>query len=132
VGWAGAGGEATLDDQRGWLALALGSLILGALGMVAWLLVGLQAVATLRRPVVAEVRRRKSATLAVRPQTVLEADLPSGFGAADGMRRYHRAECLLLVGKSAVFATAADHEADGLIPCGVCLPEGTPADVPHA
>ncbi len=100
AGRAAARRRGELDDQRGWLALAIGSLILGGLAMVGWLLVGLQTIAALRAPVVAEVRRRKSMTMA--GPTVIEVarDLPAGFGVAPGMRHYHRADCLLLSGKS--------------------------------
>jgi hypothetical protein len=124
VGWAGAGGEAKLDDQRGWLALAIGSLILGGLAMVGWLLIGLQTIAALRAPVVAEVRRRKSMTIAAPAVIEVAHDLPAGFGVAPGMRHYHRADCRLLCGKSATFAEAAEHTAAGLLLCGVCMPEG--------
>jgi hypothetical protein len=124
IGWAGAGGEATLDDQRGWLALAIGSLILGGLAMVGWLLVGLQRIAALRAPVVEEIRRRKASTVTAPAAVEVACDLPAGFGVAIGMRHYHRADCILLAGKSATFAAVAEHTAAGRLPCGVCGPEG--------
>jgi hypothetical protein len=123
VGWAGAGGKATLDDQRGWLGLAIAALILTGFVMAGWLLVGMRRIALLRAPVVAEVRRRKRAELAARPRVVrVEVDPPSGFAVLPGTRRYHRPDCLLLTGKDVAFGPIADHEADGRLPCGVCLP----------
>ena len=51
---------------------------------------------------------------------------PEGFGVAEGMRRYHRADCLMLQGKQATMDEPVEFAKAGLEPCGVCLPADTP------
>ncbi|HVW32123.1 MAG TPA: hypothetical protein VHL53_06255, partial [Acidimicrobiia bacterium] len=120
AGWVRTSGAGAVDAQIPWLDLAVSGLLLAGLGNVLWLSAGRRSVADLR-----------------------VALLPAGFGlaagadraddagprqrrnepvAADGMTRYHRADCLLAAGKPAVAASRPAHEAAGRAPCGTCRP----------
>jgi hypothetical protein len=127
VGWFGISDAVALDRQTRWLALGITGLIVGGLGMVVWLLFGLATITRLRRAVYAEIDRR--VTVAERAADVpaaATAAVPGGFATVAGMRRYHRANCLMLQGKQATYAEAATFTEAGLTPCGVCLPADAP------
>jgi hypothetical protein len=122
VGWYGISDTADLESQARWLGLGIGSLVLAGFGMVVWLLLGLISVATLRREVVRDLTARRNARATAEPETGELAPVGT-FGIATGMRRYHRAECDILVGKNVRWL---DHEALGFAdaqPCGMCRPE---------
>jgi hypothetical protein len=48
--------------------------------------------------------------------------MPTAFGTAPGMRRYHRPDCRLLVDKQVQFESRDAHAAAGRLPCGICAP----------
>jgi hypothetical protein len=121
-GWYGSSGTVDLNSQTRWLALGILGLIVGGLGMSVWLLAGLRAVTDLKREVLDELSRR----LPVEAAAAAPAGSAPGttaLGTAPGMRRYHRAECLMIAGKDATWAEAHAHVEAGLVPCGVCRPE---------
>lgn len=120
-GWYGASGTVDLDSQTRWLAVGICGLIVGGLGMVAWLLLGLRAVTALKHEVLAELESRLPAPEAASPAAAPAAAL----GTAPGMRRYHRPDCLMISGKDASWAPEAEHVRAGLQPCGVCRPGGS-------
>jgi hypothetical protein len=134
VGWFGISDAVALERQTRWLALGIGGLIVGGLGMVVWLLGGMITITQLRRAVYAEIDRRVSAAerATAGGATEATAEVTVGFATAPGMRRYHRAECLMLQGKPATFAEEEALTEAGLAPCGVCLPEPPRAGHRHA
>jgi hypothetical protein len=124
VTWVGISGTVRLSTQARWLGLGIGSLILAGFAMVGWLIVGLLRISALRRDVVAALNARTAAAGA--GPTADSVGVPL-FGVAPGMRRYHRPDCLLLVGKKVVLGSPEAHAEAGLTPCGICAPpEHTP------
>ncbi len=122
-GWVGISDTVDLNSQTRWLGLGISALMVGGFAMVFWLLTGMQAVAVLRREVLAELdRQHPAAPLGVADWTVAPRDARHSFGTVPGMRRYHRASCRMLSGKDASFASIDAHAAAGLLPCGVCEP----------
>jgi ABC-type nickel/cobalt efflux system permease component RcnA len=121
LGWLGVSDTVDLNDQTRWLGFGIGALILGGFAMVFWLLLGLRSVAVLRREVMVEVNRRHPEP--VRTPAILTDS--HGLATVPGMRRFHLGTCQMLEGKTATFATAAEHAQAGLLPCPICLPEGT-------
>jgi hypothetical protein len=122
IGWFGISDAVALERQMRWLALGIVGLIVGGFGMVMWLLFGLVTVGRLRRAVMHEIDRRATAAESLAaPRVQVQAET-TAFGAAPGMRHYHRADCLLLQGKQASFAETTEFAEAGLAPCGVCLP----------
>lgn len=122
IGWIGISDTVDLNGQTRWLGFGIGALMLGGLGMLTWLLTGLQAVAVLRREVLAETERRYPA-IGIGPDLAhASRDARAGFGTVAGMRRYHRPECQMLAGKDITYASIDAHLAAGLGPCGVCEP----------
>jgi hypothetical protein len=133
VGWFGISDAIALESQTRWLALGIVGLIVGGLGMVVWLLAAMIRISQLRRAVYAEIDRRVSAAeRAAAGAATPTAEVAVGFATAPGMRRYHRADCLMLRGKKATVAAEADLTKAGLAPCGVCLPAAAGAGGRHA
>jgi hypothetical protein len=120
VGWAGISGTVDLNSQTRWLGLGITAVMAGGFAMTVWLLTGMQAVAVLRREVLTELDLRYPVEVAA-PEAPARAD----FGTVAGMKRYHDASCLMLLGKDVTFADAASHVQAGLLPCGICLAEAS-------
>ncbi len=124
VGWVGISDTADLEEQARWLGLGIGSLIVAGIGMVVWLLAGLVSVSTMRRSVMHDLAIRYPADV---PQTALTAEQPlvGQFGIATGMRRYHRPDCDVLIGKTVQWQDEEFFLSAGTTPCGMCLPDAT-------
>jgi hypothetical protein len=118
VGWLGISDTVSLSRQSRWLGLSIGSVVLGALGVVLWLFVGLTNLGRLRRDVLAELARRAAQ---VAPDEPSESARDVRLGIVTGMRHHHRAECELLAGKDVRWFEASDVAATQ--PCGICRPE---------
>lgn len=117
VGWFGVSDTVDLNAQTRWLGMGIGALVVGGFGMVAWLLLGLRRVATLRRDVLADLDRRH-------PEPAARAAVLTDrqrLGTVPGMRRYHADGCQLLEGKAVIYADATAHTEAGLTPCPICL-----------
>jgi hypothetical protein len=127
VGWVGVSGTADLEEQARWLGVGIGSLILAGIGMVAWLVAGLVSLATLRRSVLRDLAVRYPAEVTARREETAPLQTVGTFGIAAGMRRYHRADCDLLVGKDVRWLDAAALQGGDAIPCGMCKPDGASA-----
>lgn len=119
LGWYGSAKEAAWRSDSGWLVLAVVSVVVAGVGLVWWLVVGRVRLAIAQRGVrTALVRRRLGApTIAPRAIAAAVEEPQSAMVTVAGMRRRHRPDCLLVVGKPAV-PTQAD--VSGLAPCGVC------------
>ena len=112
IAWRGSAGEADWHDTANWLVLATASVSVAGLGILVWLALGKVRIAAAKRAVSAGLVERRRDRLAA-ATAVLDAD----FITAAGMRRYHRPDCLLMVGKEAVAVTP---ETSSLRACGVC------------
>lgn len=132
AGWAGVSNTVNLNSQTRWLGFGIAALLLGGFGMVVWLLVGLRSIAVLRREVMTQLDRRHPAPASgAADLTVGQEGVRAGFGAANGMRRYHRDGCQLLAGKEATFTDEARQQQAGRVPCPICL-AGAPTEGTHA
>jgi hypothetical protein len=110
--WRGSAGEADWQDNSRWILLGSGSVALGVAGIILWLVAGRSRIVASRRVVGATLARRVKA----------EAHSPEGPAAptvvtAVGMRRFHRADCLLMVGKR---PQHVDLDTTHLRACEVC------------
>ncbi|MGQ0632534.1 MAG: hypothetical protein ACT4P1_16060 [Sporichthyaceae bacterium] len=119
--WLAVSDEPVWREQLGW---AIGAVFCTGLVVVAaaiWVLVGLRTVRRGMRDLRREQRRLFDlpATLDVAaPGAAATASLETGFVTAPRMRRVHRADCLLMLGKAAVTVAASD--VDRYERCGVC------------
>lgn len=107
--WAGSAGNERLEDQLGWMNLAVIGLVVTGSVNAAWLLAGRRSIG----------RRR----LRVAPDLVPAPPLSvtsSGWWRVSGLRRAHRAGCRLLQGRVAERIDAATIRAEGLLRCEVC------------
>lgn len=118
VAWVGASGEATTTRQLGWVALGSAGIIVAGFGNAVWLLAGRRAVGRRRIEGVVEPAR---ALLADRRRPELAAG-PATLVAGPSMTHYHRADCVLVVGKRVRAASVEEHAGAGRKPCGVCAP----------
>lgn len=118
VGWLGISDTVSLSRQTRWFALGIGSVVLGSLGVVLWLVTGLTNLGRLRREVIAGLALRAAADAPVEPAAV---EHEVRFGVVAGMRRHHRADCELLAGKEVRWLTA--DEVGTMPACGICRPE---------
>lgn len=113
LAWLGSAGEADWRDNASWLTVATASVALGGLGILVWLTVGKARLTTARRAVQGMLARRMlppdaSAELSTHQDT---------FVTTSGMRRYHRPNCLLMTGKTAVAVNGSRAE---LTSCEMC------------
>lgn len=124
VAWVQASGELRPKGQ-------VGSLNLGVAGAAVAVASGVRVVTRARQAV--EMRQR-SVLGGLRPSRRAQSsnviDLRSKpatatddvFVSSVSMTRYHRADCLLVAGKTVARASRRSHEADGRRHCGVCAP----------
>jgi hypothetical protein len=122
VGWLGISDTVSLSRQSRWLGLGIGSVVLGALGVVLWLVTGLTNLGRLRREVLADLTRRAAEDAGTEPGEVIEH---ARWGIVAGMRHHHRADCELLEGKDVRWLDAAEVATAGTAACGMCRPEVT-------
>jgi hypothetical protein len=129
--WWEASGSADLDDQTGWLVVALLGVIVVLKAMFSWLGTGWRQVRLRRQQI---MRASEEAAVAVTPVEQPAVDeagdvgAAAGFTVVDGSARYHRSECLLVTGKAARRHVETTR-ANGLRPCEMCRPDETPTEV---
>jgi hypothetical protein len=113
-GWHRSARAADWHDDAPAFVLAVGSVTLGGLGLLLWLVVGRLRILAAQRAVASALTRRTGrAPQAVGRSAVGQAPLVT----AAGMLRLHRPSCLLVIGKPTVPVTARQDEAAS---CGVC------------
>ena len=119
VAWIGASGHAELDDQKGWLVVGVFGFFLALAAQGLWIVRGRRAVATHAARVMGDVASLTTtpAGAVARPVQALEQ-----LVAADGMRRYHRADCPIARGRGWSPLPRPAHESAGRTPCGICQP----------
>jgi hypothetical protein len=118
VAWWGASGTPQSSTQTRWLGLGMvGNIVAGA-GVTTSLMLGRRSVGMARR------RLLSIPVQAVGPPSgVAATTAASDLVAGARMTRYHRAGCPLADGKAVRRASADEHRAAGLVPCGLCRPE---------
>jgi hypothetical protein len=125
--WFATSGEAVLDDQFRWVAVAAGGVMLAGAVSGAWLLAGRRAVGLRTRhalpvpdagEIAAVVDLRVKTPVATAP-TATNGTRPV---AASGMRHFHRPDCPMARGKTVAPAARPDHVRSGRTACEVCQP----------
>lgn len=114
--WSARNAE-TASAQLGWLNLAIVGIVVAGLTNAWFLSRGHRVVTLAKRSLFPELRAEVD-TLA----PAAADDLADGLVAIAGTRRFHRSDCLLVVGKGAAASSEADHRAAGQVACEVCLP----------
>lgn len=119
LSWWMVAGTAETATQQSWLDLGVVALLLAATGDALHLLNG-------RRRV-----RRRQQLVALRLAALTDGDAAAGELIVDSaagvvtaprMSRYHRADCLLVRGKTVSSGSVAENRHAGRRPCGVCTP----------
>lgn len=109
IAWIGASDTTEWDTQLSWTALSMVGVVVVCVGVGIWLFRGFARVRAEAR----EVRRLLAARVA-RTAPAATAVLDGERVTVAGMAHHHRADCLLVRGKTTVPAT-------GDLPrCGVC------------
>lgn len=120
AGWWVTSGSGNPHQQMGWLNLSVVGLVLAAAVNAWWIARGRRVVllarqVTLPYPAVPRVPAHHTNGSNGRAR-------PDGFVAANSMTRYHRASCMLVLGKQVQVATRETHERAGRHGCEVCEP----------
>ncbi|GAA0615971.1 hypothetical protein GCM10009547_17470 [Sporichthya brevicatena] len=113
LAWFGASDTTDWDSQMSWTALAMIGVVVACAGVGVWLYRGFARVRIEARA----VRRQVGARIAARTAPTGGENISTDRGRVTvaGMAHHHRADCLLVRGKTVV---AADEAL--LQPCGVC------------
>ena len=125
--WFATSGEAVLDDQVGWVAVAAVGVMLAGAVSGAWLLAGRRAVGLRARdglPIPDEGQMADIVDLRVKAPATATPARTNGAApvASSGMRHFHRPECPLAQGKPVAAAATTDHVKAGRTACEVCQP----------
>jgi hypothetical protein len=119
VAWFEASGAVSQDAQILWLDVGIVGVIVAGAGNVLWLLTGRRGVGELRRALTPALMARFAEPSAEAAPAVPATD-PGQLVAGADMTRYHRADCLLVVGKEVRLAPEETHYARGRRACQVC------------
>ena len=117
--WYAGSGQADWADVLPWASLGVAATSLAVFGLVSWLVAGLRRVRRLRREVL-PLLKAMAAQAAPATAQLSAAFTAKTYVVAPGMTRFHVAGCALASGKPVRPLAAADAEAGGLVPCGVC------------
>lgn len=116
AGYAGTSGTLRVSRQVAWVNVAGAALVVSGAGVMIFLTAGRREIGRRRLSLFGNVVAGDAAA-SVEPASWSAA----GLVAAATMRKYHRADCSFVEGKTVTAATAAGHEQAGRRPCGVCL-----------
>jgi hypothetical protein len=120
AGWYQASGALAFRTQLSWLELCIVGLLIAGAANALWLLRGRQAVALGRMQVLSARQRAELFPLAAPVVSLATAPAPMAAMWVAGTVRYHRPDCVLVVGKDA--RPLAVDETSGLSPCEACQP----------
>jgi hypothetical protein len=116
IGWYQARGLSSVRTEISWLELSIVGLVIAGTANALWLLRGRQVVTLARVAVFADIPRRQTTAAADHAHTQVTDVLVW----AQGMTRFHRPDCLLVVNKR--FQRLTDTDTESLNPCEVCSP----------
>lgn len=121
--WIGCSGTEKWVPQQGWTAGAIGALVLALSGVASWVQTGVRNNRDAQSALLPQVRSRfvHQAAADLVPVAVAVTSA-TGYVAGASMSRYHRADCLLAIGKSVDPVSKVDAENAGFLACGVCRP----------
>jgi hypothetical protein len=115
--WFQASGTAEMSSQVSWLAVSVFAAVVATAGSCNWVWAGRRAVRVRRVALVSSL-----STEILGPEVELEVAVDGDPTAipvtVPGTNRYHRADCLLVKGKTVERLA----EAKGLRPCEMCKP----------
>jgi hypothetical protein len=122
--WFAASGVGSVRQQLPWVAGSLASLVLAGGANALWLLRGRRFVGLRRVSLLpgANAIARSNGHVPRGDHVAADAAHALALVSAPNMAHYHQTSCALAVGKPCRSATRTEHEANGLIPCGVCEP----------
>jgi hypothetical protein len=113
--WVGISGTLVPSRQMLWLAIAIGSVAVGGLGVMRWLLSSFRSVRIRQSRMVDGVAAR---LVLDEPRPAADSSQP--LVTAARMTHFHLADCPLMDGKTATRVTASRRKR--LTPCAVCVP----------
>jgi hypothetical protein len=114
VAWAMMANRASFSSQTPIASLGIVGLIIAFYGQTTWLLSGRRAIGERSQGLLGHLVTRHGSD-AARPESAV-------LVAGDGLRRYHRTDCLLARGQAWPAAPRERHHRAGRVPCGVCRP----------
>jgi hypothetical protein len=119
LAWLETSGAVHLRSQVRWTNVGVAGVIVLGAGNLLWLLRGRRAIGELRAFVLPRVVV-ETPTSATPP--MLAPRVAPALVSGSSMTRFHRADCVLVVGKDVVAASESTHRRRGRTPCGVCQP----------
>lgn len=126
VGWYSASDKLVEGDQVVSLNVAAAGTLLAGAGLVSWFLNGRRAIRSRRRRLIERRRAQLGPVAAAVPATGAASLAPRSSSpvlvAGPDLRRFHRADCPLAVGRHWSASPRDQHESAGRTPCGACLP----------
>lgn len=114
--WFFSSGSASTGTQALWLNIGVAGSVVAGLGNCVWLLRGRRAVGE-RRADLVSLGPAASSVTPIRTSVSDTLTMPLGVVRAEGMRKVHRPDCPLVVGKRLEPANPGDGDS-----CGVCAP----------
>lgn len=125
LGWYSASDKLVEGDQVVSLNVAAAGTLIAGAGLVSWFLNGRRAIRSRRRLLIERRRAllRPTRVAAAAPAPSLAPRSSSTvLVAGSELRRYHRADCPLAVGRDWLSSAREAHESAGRTACGACLP----------
>ena len=111
AGWFFAAGRADAGDQLVFVSLALGGGLVGLAAVVGWVVRGRRAISA-----------RRGLLLGSAPPPSVETARAVELVAATTGKWFHRADCLLALGRGWGASSRAVHESAGRLACPGCRP----------
>lgn len=116
--WWEASGSPSLDDQTGWVVIAVVATGIAAFGMSAWVRAGRRAVRERREHVLTALEELTGAGGA----DLTDPGWDTGLVTYPNAQRYHRADCALVQGKRVQPLSARTRGSKTARPCEMCEP----------
>ena len=111
AGWFFAAGRADAGDQLVFVSLALIGALVGLAAVIGWVVRGRRLIST-----------RRGLLLGSPPPPRAELARAAELVAASTGKWFHRADCLLALGRDWSAAPRAEHESAGRLACPGCRP----------